>query len=68
MLPIQCAEYIDIIQCTDTLILPTDDSGRWGQGGLFSALSRRSNRPETQYELASRMKGIVVVCTMAISK
>ncbi|RMX56153.1 hypothetical protein pdam_00012086 [Pocillopora damicornis] len=52
------AEYIDIIQCTDTLILPTDDSGRWGQGGLFSALSRRSTRPETQYELANRMKDL----------
>jgi len=35
-----------------------DDSGRWGQGGLFSALSRRSSQPETQYELASQMKDL----------
>ena len=42
-----------------------DDSGRWGQGGLFSALSRRSLQPETQYELASKMKGIYFIfCSM----
>ncbi|CAH3042058.1 unnamed protein product [Porites evermanni] len=35
-----------------------DDSGRWGQGGIFTALSRRSLQPETQYELASRMKDL----------
>ncbi|XP_078362236.1 chromodomain-helicase-DNA-binding protein 1-like isoform X2 [Oculina patagonica] len=35
-----------------------DDSGRWGQGGLFSALSRRSLQPETQYELAGKMKDL----------
>lgn len=35
-----------------------DDSGRWGQGGLFSALSRRSSQPETQYELAGKMKDL----------
>ena len=44
-----------------------DDSGRWGQGGLFSALSRRSLQPETQYELASQMKGIYFIfCSMFI--
>jgi len=35
-----------------------DDTGRWGQGGLFSAISRRSLLPETQYELASRMRDL----------
>ena len=51
------------------LLLPlfflVDDSGRWGQGGLFSALSRRSLQPGTQYELASKMKGIYFIfCSM----
>lgn len=40
--------------------LISDDSGCWGQGGLFSALSRRSLQPETRYELAGKMKGIFV--------
>ena len=35
----------------------TDDLGRWGKGGLFSAISARSSQPQTQYELAGRMKG-----------
>lgn len=35
-----------------------DDSGRWGKGGLFSALSARSPQPQTQYELAGRMKDL----------
>ena len=43
---------------TYSIFLLLDDSGRWGQGGLFSALSRRSSQPETQYELAGRMKGL----------
>ena len=34
-----------------------DDSGRWGNGGLFSALTSRSPQPQTQYELAGKMKG-----------
>ena len=38
----------------------SDDSGCWGQGGLFSALSRRSLQPESRYELAGKMKGIFV--------
>ncbi|XP_027059374.1 chromodomain-helicase-DNA-binding protein 1-like isoform X2 [Pocillopora damicornis] len=46
-----CGSDAIIIHCVD-------DSGRWGQGGLFSALSRRSTRPETQYELANRMKDL----------
>ncbi|KAK2190804.1 hypothetical protein NP493_68g04006 [Ridgeia piscesae] len=37
-----------------------DDSGRWGQGGVFSALSRRSSLPEDQYTLAGRMKDLAL--------
>ncbi len=36
----------------------SDDSGRWGKGGLFSALSSRSLQPQTQYELAGRMRDL----------
>ena len=36
----------------------SDDSGSWGQGGLFSALKRRSPKPEVNYELAGKMKGM----------
>ncbi|GAB1605108.1 chromodomain-helicase-DNA-binding protein 1-like [Argonauta hians] len=35
-----------------------DDSGVWGVGGVFTAISDRSSRPQTQYELAKRMKDI----------
>ncbi|XP_005098173.1 chromodomain-helicase-DNA-binding protein 1-like [Aplysia californica] len=38
----------------------TDDSGYWGHGGLFSALSARTSRPEMQYELAGKMKDLSV--------
>lgn len=34
-----------------------DDSGRWGRGGLFTALEVRSDEPRKQYELAGKMKG-----------
>lgn len=47
--------FMRIIQCMGICIV--DDSGRWGKGGLFSALSARSPQPQTQYELAGRMKG-----------
>ena len=36
-----------------------DDSGSWGSGGLFSALSKKSDVIEQQYELAGEMKGMV---------
>lgn len=39
-------------------VYPSDDSGRWGKGGLFSALSARSLQPQAQYELAGKMKGM----------
>lgn len=35
-----------------------DDSGRWGMGGVFSALSSRSTEPQTKYELAGKMKDL----------
>uniref|UniRef100_M4ANA1 Chromodomain helicase DNA binding protein 1-like n=1 Tax=Xiphophorus maculatus TaxID=8083 RepID=M4ANA1_XIPMA len=33
-----------------------DDSGRWGRGGLFTALEVRSDEPRKRYELAGKMK------------
>ena len=39
------------------LLFCADDSGRWGRGGLFSALSARSPQPQAHYELAGQMKG-----------
>ncbi|KAG7276288.1 hypothetical protein CRUP_015611 [Coryphaenoides rupestris] len=35
-----------------------DDSGRWGRGGLFTALEMRSDEPSKQYEQAGRMKDL----------
>ncbi|KAM4738434.1 chromodomain-helicase-DNA-binding protein 1-like [Anableps anableps] len=35
-----------------------DDSGRWGRGGLFTALVMRSDEPRKQYELAGKMKDL----------
>ena len=37
-----------------------DDSGRWGTGGLFSALSTRSLKPEGQYKLAGKMRDLAL--------
>lgn len=34
-----------------------DDSGRWGRGGLFTALEARSDEPRKKYESAGKMKG-----------
>lgn len=39
------------------LFLLSDDSGRWGRGGLFTALETRSAEPRRVYELAGKMKG-----------
>ncbi|XP_035687270.1 chromodomain-helicase-DNA-binding protein 1-like [Branchiostoma floridae] len=51
-------------QCTgdqDAIVVHcVDDSGSWGQGGLFSALSARSSQPEMQYELAGKMKDLAL--------
>ncbi|XP_072179919.1 chromodomain-helicase-DNA-binding protein 1-like [Diadema setosum] len=35
-----------------------DDSGNWGQGGLFTALARRSPQPEEAYKLAGKMRDL----------
>lgn len=43
--------------------LHVDDSGRWGRGGLFTALEVRSDEPRKQYELAGKMKGIVLTAS-----
>ncbi|XP_015731819.2 chromodomain-helicase-DNA-binding protein 1-like isoform X2 [Coturnix japonica] len=35
-----------------------DDSGRWGRGGLFTALESRSDQPRKIYEMAGKMKDL----------
>lgn len=35
-----------------------DDSGSWGKGGVFTAISKRSEVPEKQYELAGNLLGM----------
>ncbi|XP_004067863.1 chromodomain-helicase-DNA-binding protein 1-like isoform X1 [Oryzias latipes] len=35
-----------------------DDSGRWGRGGVFTALEVRSDEPRKRYELAGKMKDL----------
>lgn len=35
-----------------------DDSGRWGRGGLFTALETRSDQPRKIYEMAGKMKDL----------
>ncbi|XP_077976946.1 chromodomain-helicase-DNA-binding protein 1-like [Glandiceps talaboti] len=37
-----------------------DDSGRWGTGGLFSAISARSPQPQQHYTLAGKMKDLAL--------
>ncbi|XP_062519744.1 chromodomain-helicase-DNA-binding protein 1-like isoform X2 [Corticium candelabrum] len=37
-----------------------DDSGQWGRGGLFTAISNRSMKPQAQYELAAKMKDLSI--------
>lgn len=41
----------------DIFSLLSDDSGRWGRGGLFTVLEARSAEPRKIYELAGKMKG-----------
>ena len=41
-------------------IYPPADSGHWGKGGLFSALSARSTCPQAQYEEAGRMRDLTL--------
>jgi hypothetical protein len=44
-----------------------DDSGRWGRGGLFSALCSRSTRPQEQYEEAGRMRDLALGDTHVVA-
>ncbi|XP_019382822.1 PREDICTED: chromodomain-helicase-DNA-binding protein 1-like [Gavialis gangeticus] len=41
-----------------------DDSGRWGRGGLFTALEVRSDQPRKIYELAGKMKDLALGGTL----
>lgn len=45
-----------------------DDSGRWGRGGLFTALEVRSDEPRKQYELAGKMKGECRRCLRSVEE
>ena len=48
------------VKATITPYSTTDDSGRWGKGGLFDALSTRSTQPQLCYELAGRMRDLTL--------
>ncbi|KAF4021418.1 hypothetical protein G4228_013272 [Cervus hanglu yarkandensis] len=53
------AEDAVIVHCVENLLfLLSDDSGRWGRGGLFTALETRSAEPRKRYELAGKMKDL----------
>uniref|UniRef100_A0A8D0HMF5 Chromodomain-helicase-DNA-binding protein 1-like n=1 Tax=Sphenodon punctatus TaxID=8508 RepID=A0A8D0HMF5_SPHPU len=41
-----------------------DNSGRWGRGGLFTALQSRSDQPRRIYELAGKMKDLALGGTL----
>ncbi|XP_077202353.1 chromodomain-helicase-DNA-binding protein 1-like isoform X2 [Paroedura picta] len=41
-----------------------DDSGRWGRGGLFTALENRSAQPRRVYELAGKMDDLTLGGTL----
>ncbi|XP_042305737.1 chromodomain-helicase-DNA-binding protein 1-like [Sceloporus undulatus] len=41
-----------------------DDSGRWGRGGLFTALGNRSDQPKKIYEQAGKMKDLALGGTL----
>ena len=43
-------------------VVNIDNSGRWGRGGVFSALSTRSAEPERYYKKAGKMDGERCVC------
>ncbi|XP_065892694.1 chromodomain-helicase-DNA-binding protein 1-like isoform X2 [Dysidea avara] len=47
------ASDVIIVHCVD-------DSGRWGKGGLFDALSARSTQPQMCYEQAGKMKDLTL--------
>ncbi|XP_044308373.1 chromodomain-helicase-DNA-binding protein 1-like isoform X2 [Varanus komodoensis] len=41
-----------------------DDSGHWGEGGLFTALRNRSDQPKKIYELAGKMNDLTLGGTL----
>lgn len=45
------SQHCIIVHCAD-------DSGYWGTGGVFSALTSKSNQPKEQYELAEEMEDL----------
>ena len=54
-------EWVCVCVCvTSMFACSLDDSGRWGKGGLYSALSSRSLQPQSQYELAGQMKDLTL--------
>ncbi|KAM8820274.1 chromodomain-helicase-DNA-binding protein 1-like [Eudromia elegans] len=62
---LDCIKYVmgDVTRPTaeeeDVIIVHClDDSGRWGRGGLFTALETRSDRPRKIYEMAGKMKDL----------
>lgn len=52
-----CNGGLDFASYRRNFSLLSDDSGRWGRGGLFTALEKRSAEPRKVYELAGKMKG-----------
>ncbi|XP_062975057.1 chromodomain-helicase-DNA-binding protein 1-like [Elgaria multicarinata webbii] len=46
------------------IVYCVDDSGRWGRGGLFTALENRSAQPKKIYELAGKMKDLTLGGTL----
>lgn len=56
ILPVLVAQS-QVRLCDFRCVVFVDDSGWWGNGGLFTALEIRSDEPRKQYELAGKMKG-----------
>ena len=56
----ECVCVCVCVGVTSMFVCSLDDSGRWGKGGLFSALSSRSLQPQSQYELAGHMKDLTL--------
>ncbi|KAK3804046.1 hypothetical protein RRG08_003214 [Elysia crispata] len=49
---------LDVNTDDNIIVHCADNSGTWGQGGLFSAISARSSQVEEKYEFAGRMKDL----------
>lgn len=56
ILPLLVAQS-QVLLCDFRCVVFVDDSGWWGNGGLFTALEMRSDEPRKQYDLAGKMKG-----------